>query len=231
MDCRRTGLVLLIGFSLLLNACSDSAKRAELDDQTPAKTSATPPSGTFNASQSVRLDCDDQRGSGCVATYYTLDGSTPSKSAKLYTGPIPIEHSTVLKFFSVDANGNEETIQTATYTFDLQSPQVVQTDPAPDTFNVPLNSAKISITFDEDMDETTLTPENFSVNNRLGGIKGNIVYNADAKTATFSPENPLLPGIQYTVRVNAQVTDAAGNPVTPFQQQFVAASVAWVHLG
>ena len=52
--------------------------------QAPAPT-ATPPAGTYTATQAVTL-------SGCAggAIYYTLDGSTPTTSSTIYSGPFTL---------------------------------------------------------------------------------------------------------------------------------------------
>ncbi len=63
----------------------------------------------------VRLSCDDAGGSGCAGTFYTLDGSPPSASSTRYTGPLTITSNVDLKFFSVDAFGNAESIGQESY--------------------------------------------------------------------------------------------------------------------
>ncbi|MBK8164279.1 MAG: chitobiase/beta-hexosaminidase C-terminal domain-containing protein [Gammaproteobacteria bacterium] len=74
----------------------------------PPLTTASPVTRVFDANFiRVTLSCSDA-GSGCAATYYTLDGSPPTTASTLYTGPITIDDTVVLKFFSVDAAGNTE---------------------------------------------------------------------------------------------------------------------------
>src|SRR5690348_8726820 len=48
-------------------------------DTSAPTTQAQPAGGTFTAPVSVALSCNDGAGSGCSATYYTTDGSTPSQ--------------------------------------------------------------------------------------------------------------------------------------------------------
>ena len=64
----------------------------------------------------VNLSCSDYE-SGCAATYYTTDGSTPTTSSTLYAGAIYISETTTLQYFSVDVMGNTEAVQSQTYTF------------------------------------------------------------------------------------------------------------------
>jgi hypothetical protein len=75
-------------------------------DTTPPTTSASVPGGTYNIAQTVTLTCDDGvDGSGCLNTYYSMDGSDPTVP---YTSPINISSNTTLRFYSVDVAGNEE---------------------------------------------------------------------------------------------------------------------------
>ncbi len=90
---------------------------------TAAPTTLASPSGDVYAqAQQVTLTCDDAGGSGCTATYYTLDGSTPTTSSARYTGPLALSATTTLKFFSVDAAGNRESVHTERYVIDLLAP-------------------------------------------------------------------------------------------------------------
>jgi len=61
------------------------------------------------------IDEDDRYVTGCSGVYYTLDDSVPTQSSTLYTGPISISASTVVKFIAVDHAGNEGRVQRASY--------------------------------------------------------------------------------------------------------------------
>ncbi|HEX5753266.1 MAG TPA: chitobiase/beta-hexosaminidase C-terminal domain-containing protein [Archangium sp.] len=102
---------------------NESAVQTEVytfDAEAPT-TTASPTSGTYRTRQTISLTCADSGPSGCEGTYYTLDGSTPTTSSTLYTGPFTLLADTTLKFFSVDKAGNEETARTETYVFDLDT--------------------------------------------------------------------------------------------------------------
>lgn len=86
-----------------------------INDFVAPATTASPAGGTFTSAQNVTLSCSDA-GSGCAATYYTTDGSTPSTSSPLYSARIPIAATTTLKFFSRDAAGNSEGVQSLLFT-------------------------------------------------------------------------------------------------------------------
>ena len=86
-------------------------------------TTASPAAGSFASAQTITLSCDDgDGGSGCAATYYTLDGSEPSTASTRYTAPIALVHNAQLRFFSVDAVGHAESPATAEYVIDLLAP-------------------------------------------------------------------------------------------------------------
>lgn len=81
----------------------------------PPRTSVDPPSRVFEEGRlEIRLSCTDT-GSGCAATYYTLDGSRPTVNSLRYTGPIVITGDAVLQYFSVDVAGNAEGVRRSDY--------------------------------------------------------------------------------------------------------------------
>ncbi len=81
-------------------------------DRDPPTTRATPPGGEIGGKISVSLSASEP-----ASIHYTTDGSTPSRQSPLYTSPIPIERSTVLRFLGVDLAGNEEEPQRETYAY------------------------------------------------------------------------------------------------------------------
>ena len=82
-------------------------------------------SGGFASSPplSVTLTCTDNSGnSPCAGTYYTLDGSMPTTASTVYSGDINIAATTTLKYFSVDVDGNPETVHSELYTIESTAP-------------------------------------------------------------------------------------------------------------
>jgi peptidoglycan/xylan/chitin deacetylase (PgdA/CDA1 family) len=69
-------------------------------------------------------------GSPVVATYYTTDGSTPTSSSQLYTGPFQVTATSSVKFFSVDQAGHAESVKSQLISIDGAAPAVALTSPA-----------------------------------------------------------------------------------------------------
>jgi peptidoglycan/xylan/chitin deacetylase (PgdA/CDA1 family) len=86
-------------------------------------------SGSYYKPVTVTLSATDNAGGwGVGSTYYTTDGSTPTTSSSVYTGPFTIHGPTTIEFFSTDLAGNAEQVNTqqisvqtvVTLTFDDQ---------------------------------------------------------------------------------------------------------------
>lgn len=82
-------------------------------DLTPPVTTANPLGGSYESAPLVTLSCGDGTGTGCSRTYYCVGANC--NPATLYTGPVPINDSAVLRFYSVDNAQNSETIVTRSY--------------------------------------------------------------------------------------------------------------------
>ncbi len=89
-----------------------------LDTVTPS-TAFTPQGGMYNAPLNVELAPSET-----ATIHYTTDGTSPTTSSPVYSGPINIANNatTTLKFFAQDAAGNTENVKTAVYTIDTAAP-------------------------------------------------------------------------------------------------------------
>ncbi|WP_321423188.1 PQQ-binding-like beta-propeller repeat protein [uncultured Methanobacterium sp.] len=72
--------------------------------------------GTYNNTQNVTLNVDDNSGSATI--YYTTDCSDPrtSSTRHVYTGSIVIDSTTILNFAALDDAGNWSPVYTESYT-------------------------------------------------------------------------------------------------------------------
>jgi hypothetical protein len=98
---------------------------------------------------------------------------------------------------------------------DNTAPTVILTVPADATAGVARNT-KITATFNEDMDPSTINGTTFTVvNTTLGGtvIAGDVTYAVAARTATFTPTTPatLPASTLFTATITTGATDLAGN--------------------
>ena len=92
-------------------------------------------------------------------------------------------------------------------------PHIVSTSPAQNELNVPL-STNISVTFDVDMDETTINDSTFVVNARSTGLHpGTITYDGPSRTATFDPVEDFDEGEAVTVALTTGVQSSEGVPL------------------
>ncbi|MBI5450406.1 MAG: chitobiase/beta-hexosaminidase C-terminal domain-containing protein [Gammaproteobacteria bacterium] len=120
--------------------------RSHIVETTTFPSETTPPLTTASLADNVayngitirpvELVCDDGIGSGCAATYYTLDGTDPDPATSPeYVDAITLRSPTTLKFLSVDYAGNtESSINQRVYTIEADAP-LTTASPETRTFN------------------------------------------------------------------------------------------------
>jgi hypothetical protein len=140
-----------LSFIAIDNAGNESGVYTEtyVIDSTAPTTSASPPGGVYGPAQTVTLACDSDAGAGCAATYYTVDGSTPTTRSTRYTAPLTVSARTTLKFFSVDAAGNAEAVKTQQYFIgtlpsDISAQIAAVRAAAAGTINLPIRLALVT---------------------------------------------------------------------------------------
>lgn len=77
--------------------------------------------GWYSAPVSVSLSSTDP-GSGVAAIRYTTDGSDPTTSSPLYTGPFSVSTTSTVKFRAWDIAGNAEATQSRQIQIDTTAP-------------------------------------------------------------------------------------------------------------
>lgn len=96
--------------------------RAPSDTTPPTTTMSTDPTPcscpTSPYTLRVLLTATDTGGSGVATTYYTTDGTAPTPSSPVYTGPFTLTAPGTydMRFFSVDRDGNAEQAKSGTAT-------------------------------------------------------------------------------------------------------------------
>ncbi len=97
-------------------------------------------------------------------------------------------------------------------------PHIVSTSPAQNELNV-LVSTNISVTFNVDMDETTINDSTFVVNARSTGLhQGAITYDGPTRTATFDPVGDFDEGEVVSVVLT---TDIQSSDEVPLNSAYV----------
>lgn len=148
--------------------------------------SASPSSGTYNATQNVTLSASPAG----ATIYYTTNTSTPTTSSSVYISPIAVSANTTIKFFAQDGNGNATGVQTATYTIDTVAPTVT-ISPVAGTYN--------------SIQTVTITSNETST----------IYYTVDNTTPTISSNVYSAPiSVSVTETIKYLVVDTAGNQTT-----------------
>jgi hypothetical protein len=104
---------------------------------------------------------------------------------------------------------------------DVSPPIVFSTSPVADATDVAVDTV-VTATFNEAMDESTITTSSFT----LDSVAGTVSYNSGTYTATFTPVVGLAYETTYTAALSTAITDAAGNPLAAeYSWSFTTASV------
>jgi hypothetical protein len=91
------------------------------------------------------------------------------------------------------------------------APLVTSTNPVATSSGAGTNQ-KLTATFSEAMDSTTLTPTTFTlIGPGDSSIAGTVTYSTIGATATFTPSSALTAGSTYIAVITTGVTDLAGN--------------------
>jgi PKD repeat protein len=165
-------------------------------DTTAPVANASLASGIFNINQTVTLTATDNDPN--LKIYYTLNGTTPTTSSTLYTGPLTInkEGTTTLEFIAVDTAGNISNTVTRTYTIDTTAP-TASANPTGGLYNATEN---VSLSMSE---------------------AGNIYYTTDGTTPTNTStlySGPIMVNKNTTLRYIA--IDEASNVSSVYTQTY-----------
>ena len=96
---------------------------------------------------------------------------------------------------------------------DTTRPTVVATVPVAGATSV-ANNSRITATFSENMNASTLTAASFTLTNTTLGapVAGSVTYSSASRTATFKPTSPTLANNSlFTATITTAATDIAGN--------------------
>ncbi len=100
------------------NASAVQAEVYVIDTVAPT-VAASVAGGTYSAVQNVTLSANEP-----ATIYYTLDDTMPTTASAVYTAPISISTTKILKYFGKDTAGNASAVQTQVYVIDSVAPTV-----------------------------------------------------------------------------------------------------------
>ena len=184
-------------------------------DKTLPTATALPKEGIYNTSKTITLYMSK---SGTI--YYTLNGTTPTNKSNVYTKPLTISKTTVLKFFMIDLAGNKSPVYTKTYTIDKTAPKPVQTTPAQNSNNVSLK-APITIKFSENIFKGDNFSKIYIKNLSTGKIAKSTVLSISGNTITIKMTMSRLSFNTYQIFIPTDaVKDQAGNNNTKYTLNF-----------
>jgi hypothetical protein len=115
-----------------INAGTSSAvNSATYTLTTPYAPSFSTGTGTYYAPPKVTIE----EGTKCAVVYYTTNGTTPTTSSSVYTGPITISTTTTMQAMAECPGGSPSTVYSATYT--LTTPYVPSFSTGTGTYYAP----------------------------------------------------------------------------------------------
>jgi len=159
-------------------------------------------SGTFTLRQGTTSVSGFTSYSGTTAIFAPANNLAPNTvyTATITTGATDLAGNAL-------ANNYEWSFTTGAAVV-ITPPIVSSTDPANAEIGVPLNQ-KIAATFSKTMDATTISNATFTLLQGTNSVTGFVSYSGS--TATFAPENNLLPNSTYSAVITTGAKDLAGN--------------------
>jgi hypothetical protein len=173
-DVTTTTTVKAIAIDPVGNESTVDSETYVLDGSAPL-VDITPETTQFYESIEVTIGSTDDES----VIYFTTDGSTPTASSTIYTGPFDVTTTTTVKAIAIDQVGNESEIDTETYTkgyrvtFSLQGGSMTGDNPAKVDENTPVakpaNPTRSGFTFvrweleGEEYDFSTLVNSNITL--------------------------------------------------------------------
>jgi hypothetical protein len=176
----------------------------------------TPGAGTYMASQTVTIG-DATAG---ATIYYTTNGTTPTTSSTVYSGPITVSASETLKAIAVETGYTDSPVSTAAYTIATQLPEPTFT-PGAGTYTtaqtVTISDATPGATIYYTANGTRPTtssavysgPITVSTSETLEAIAVETGYTTSYPAVATYTIAPLLPGPTFTPGAGSYTTPQA----------------------
>ncbi len=177
---------------------------------------------TFNkpmSATSLNTDTFNLQCPAGVPTSSSVDYDAPSRVATLSpTANLPAGTRCTVTVTTVAQDTNGVALS-ANFTWMFETGSSSDITPPVVTHHVPGQGAvsatntQLSVTFSEEMTPSSLNAVSFSVQNTSDNtpVQGAVIYAVGARTASFTPTNPLANNTAFTATVSNAATDLAGN--------------------
>lgn len=183
-------------------------------DTIPPKVSANVKGGLYNTNKVITLTMSKP---GTI--YYTLNGTTPTTKSTLYTKPITISSTTILKYLAIDLANNKSSICVQNYIIDKTAPKVVKTNPSNGTIKASLTTP-MTITFSENIIKGSNYNNIYVKNLNTGNIVA-ISKTLSKNTLTIQMTKSRLHNDTYIVFIpKDSFKDQAGNLTAGYSFRF-----------
>lgn len=171
--------------------------------------------GLFNTTKTIMLQTIDANSP--ATTYYTTDGSDPkfSSTRLIYTNPIQIFSTTLLRYIAVDPSNNWSPNYAQKYIIDTNKPTVIYVTPPNNSDKISINKI-IQVRFSE-----SVKIGSFWIELRSNGKIIKITKTLSGNTLTIHPKNLLLSGAKYTIVIHTNsIKDLANNKIALYTTNF-----------
>ncbi|WP_109485818.1 chitobiase/beta-hexosaminidase C-terminal domain-containing protein [Occallatibacter savannae] len=193
---------------------SISAASFTFSSQT-APVTFSPGGGTYGSAQNVMLSDADSN----AKIYYTADGSTPSASSALYSGPIQVTVSQTIKAIAIDPNLQNSNISSGAYVIQVGGNSINFSNGFSSTTGLQFNGSAVA------SNDTRLQLTNGGLN-EAGSVFWNTPINVQAFTTTFQFQLSNAQGNGFTFTIQNSGPTALGGNSAGLGYQNIPKSVA-----
>jgi len=182
----------------------------------PAATQAAPPAfspaaGTYTSAQSVTIS-DATTG---ATIYYTTDGTTPTTSSTVYSGPITVSSTETLEAIATASGYTQSAVATATYAISLPAAATPTFSPAAGVYSstqtVTISDATSGAAIYYTTDGTTPTASSTAYNGAIT-VSSTETIEAIATASGYSPSG--VASAAYTIGTPFSLAPATGSSTT-----------------